>query len=67
MGRNALMDVCFTYDDALHQGGHFVGGEALRNPWNWNATTLRYRSGKVSVTDGPYRSLPLSRFGLRLA
>jgi hypothetical protein len=50
--RNALMDECFAYDDVLRQGGHFVGGEALQSARN--ATTLRFRNGKVSVTDGPY-------------
>ena len=50
--RNALMDECFAYDDVLRQGGHFVGGEALQSARN--ATTLRFRNGEVSVTDGPY-------------
>lgn len=50
--RNALMDECFAYDDELRKGGHFAGGEGLQNARN--ATTLRYRNGKVSVTDGPY-------------
>lgn len=50
--RNAMMDECFTYDDALREGGHFAGGEALEGPRN--AVTLRFREGKVSVTDGPY-------------
>jgi hypothetical protein len=50
--RNAMMDECFAYDDELRRGGHFVGGEALQGPRS--ATTLRYRNGKVSVTDGPY-------------
>jgi hypothetical protein len=50
--RTTLMDECFAYDDVLRGGGHFVGGEALQSPQN--ATTLRYRNGKVAVTDGPY-------------
>ena len=50
--RNALMDACFAYDDKLREGGHFAGGEALQSPRN--AATLRYRNGKVSVTDGPF-------------
>jgi hypothetical protein len=50
--RNTLLDECFAYDDVLRKGGHFVGGEALQSPRN--ATTLTYRKGKVSVTDGPY-------------
>lgn len=50
--RNAFVDECFAYDDVLRKNGHFVGGEALQSARN--AVTLRARSGKVSVTDGPY-------------
>src|SRR5262245_35431714 len=50
--RSALLDECFAYDDVLRRSGHFVGGEALQSARN--ATTLRYRSGKVSINDGPY-------------
>jgi hypothetical protein len=50
--RTALMDQCFVYDDELRRGGHFLGGEALQSIRN--AATLRYRQGKVAVTDGPY-------------
>ena len=50
--RNALMDECFAYDDVLRKKGHFVGGEALQSAGN--ATTLRWKNGKVSITDGPY-------------
>lgn len=50
--RNAIMDACFTYDDVLRKNGHFVGGEALQSARN--ATTLRWRNGGVSTTDGPY-------------
>jgi hypothetical protein len=50
--RNAMMDECFTYDDVLRKNGHFAGGQALQGPRN--ATTLRWQSGKVSITDGPY-------------
>lgn len=50
--QNAMMDECFTYDDQLRKNGHFVGGEALQSASN--ATTLRWKNGKVSVTDGPY-------------
>jgi hypothetical protein len=50
--RNALMDECFAYDDVLRKNGHFVGGEALQSARN--ATTLRWKDGKVSITDGPY-------------
>ena len=50
--RRATLDECFTYDDALRKNGHFAGGEALQGPRT--ATTLRWRNGKVSITDGPY-------------
>ena len=50
--QHAMMDECFAYDDVLRKGGHFAGGEALDN--SRNATTLRYRNGKVSITDGPF-------------
>ena len=50
--RNAMMDECFTYDDVLRKNGHFAGGEALQSARN--AATLRWKDGKVSVTDGPY-------------
>ncbi len=50
--QKAMMDECFTYDDELRKNGHFVGGEALQG--SENATTLRWRNGKVSVTDGPF-------------
>ena len=50
--RNAMVDSCFGYDDLLREGGHFAGGEALQPPGN--GVTLRYRGGKVAVTDGPY-------------
>ena len=50
--RNALMDECFAYDDVLRKHGHFAGGEALQSARN--TTTLRWKNGKVSRTDGPY-------------
>ena len=50
--RNALVDECFTYDDVLRKNGHFAGGEALQGARR--AVTLRFGSGKVMVTDGPY-------------
>ena len=50
--RNAFLDECFAYDDELRKNGHFAGGEALQSPRN--ASTLRFQSGKVSVTDGPF-------------
>jgi len=50
--RNGFMDECFAYDEVLKKNGHFAGGEALAPAQN--AATLRYRNGKVSITDGPF-------------
>ena len=50
--RNAMMEECFAYDDVLRRGGHFAGGEALQS--SHTARTLRFESGRVTVTDGPY-------------
>ncbi len=49
--RNAMMDACFAYDDVLRTNGHVVGGEALQSARH--ATTLRWKHGKVLITDGP--------------
>ena len=50
--QNAMVDACLTYDEELRRNGHWAGGEGIQGPEN--ATTLRYRNGKVAVTDGPY-------------
>jgi hypothetical protein len=50
--QNAFFDECFAYDDVLRKNGHWVGGAALQSVRN--ATTLRWKNGKVSITDGPY-------------
>lgn len=50
--QKAMMDDCFAYDDEMKKKGHFVGGQALQG--SQNATMLRWRGGKVSVTDGPF-------------
>jgi hypothetical protein len=49
---NATIDSFFAYDDVLRKNGHFAGGEALQSARG--ARTLRFRDGKVSVTDGPF-------------
>jgi hypothetical protein len=49
---NAMVDECFAYDDVLRKAGHFAGGEGLQSARN--TATLRYRNGKVVVTDGPF-------------
>ncbi len=50
--RNTLMDECFAYDNVLRKNGNFVGGEALQSAAR--AITLRWKKGRVSITDGPY-------------
>lgn len=50
--QNAMIDECFVYDDGLKKNRHWVGGEGIQGPDT--ATTLRYRNGTVSVTDGPF-------------
>ena len=50
--RNAMVDECFNYDDELRKNGHFAAGEALQGANT--ATTLSWKNGKVTVTDGPY-------------
>lgn len=50
--QDAAMQECFAYDDMLRAGGHFVGGEALQSVRT--ARTLRWKGGKVLVTDGPF-------------
>jgi hypothetical protein len=51
--QNAYLDECFAYDDELRKKGHWLAaGEALQS--SRKAVTLRWKNGKVSVTDGPY-------------
>lgn len=47
-----FIDECLAYDKELRKNGHFTGGEALQSIRT--ATTLRYKNGTVSVTDGPF-------------
>ena len=47
-----MIDACFAYDEELRKNGHFAGGEALQG--SHNATTLRWKNGKVAITDGPF-------------
>ena len=60
----ALMDDCFAYDDVLRKNGYFVGGEALQGPQN--AATLRWKSGRVIITDGPYAETKELLGGIRV-
>ncbi len=50
--RKSFVERCFAYDDELRRGRHFLGGEALQPART--AATVRYRSGQVVVTDGPF-------------
>jgi hypothetical protein len=50
--QQAMMDECFAYDKELQADGHFAGGEALQG--SQNATTIRWKNGKPSITDGPF-------------
>jgi len=43
---------CLAYDAAIRKSGHCLASEALQSVQT--ATTVRVRSGKVSVTDGPF-------------
>ena len=49
---NSLVGECLSYGDEVRASGHFLGGEALLPVEE--ATTLRVRNGKVSITDGPF-------------
>jgi hypothetical protein len=50
--RETFIKECFAYDNVLRKDGHFVRLEALQSARS--AKTLRHRSGKLSITDGPY-------------
>jgi hypothetical protein len=47
-----LDDESLEHDDLLRKRGHFLAAQALE-PVS-SATTVRLRSGKLSVTDGPF-------------
>ena len=50
--KNALFDACFAYDDELRAKGHFAAGEAIEDASA--AVSIRFKDGKLSVTDGPF-------------
>ena len=50
--RDALLDECRAYDEALWKSGYSLSGNAL--PGADAATTLRFEGGKVSITEGPF-------------
>lgn len=43
---------CMAYAERLRENGHLIAGEALESVQT--ATTVRFRGGKLSVTDGPF-------------
>ena len=52
MERETFIKECTAYDNILRKSGRFIRLEALESARK--AKTLRYRNGKVSITDGPY-------------
>ena len=50
--QQSMVADCLAYDVELRKGGHFAGGEALQGADS--ATTVRWRNGKPSVSDGPF-------------
>jgi hypothetical protein len=50
--RNTMLDECFNYNDDLRRNGHLLAEEPLQPPNT--AVTVRWKDGKVAVTDGPY-------------
>lgn len=48
----AMIDACCAYDETLQKNGNWVAGEGLQGPEV--TATLRFKNGKVSITDGPY-------------
>ncbi len=49
---DVLRNDTLSYVDDLRKGGHLISAEALQSVRN--ATTVRVRSGRISVTDGPF-------------
>jgi len=50
--RKVSVDEFFANEAEMCKNGHLIGGEGLQSAQN--ATTLRFRNGKVTVTDGAY-------------
>lgn len=48
----SLVAECTAFDQELHAKGHFAAGFALQD--SAAATTLRWKGGKASLTDGPF-------------
>lgn len=45
-------DECMEYDAAIRRSGHCLASEALQPVQT--AATVRVRTGKISITDGPF-------------
>ena len=50
--QEAVIEKCIAFDRELSGQGHFAGGMALQAAET--ATTVRWKNGKASLTDGPY-------------
>ncbi|QDU10067.1 YCII-related domain protein [Gimesia aquarii] len=50
--QSAFINECFTYDDELRRGSHFLGGQGLQS--SQNAVTLRWQGEQAMVVDGPF-------------
>ncbi len=50
--QQAMVAECTAFDLSLQKEGHFAGGVALQGAES--ATTLRWKDGKASQTDGPF-------------
>jgi hypothetical protein len=50
--QQSLIAECTAFDQELYAKGHFAAGFALQD--SAEATTLRWRGGKASLTDGPF-------------
>ena len=46
----SLIENCQAYDAEMHAAGRVVGGGSL----GWSSRSLRLKSGKLTVTDGPF-------------
>ena len=49
---NALIRECIAYSDQLQASHYYLAGDALESVHT--ATTVRWRNGKLSATDGPF-------------
>ena len=48
----ALNNESLAYNEELQRSGHFIAAQALQRVQN--ASTVRMRNGKISITDGPF-------------